>query len=375
MNDSEKNRAARRPALRRAVPFLLAVGLAVGLHLALLGGLGDDRARELPPALQATSAPQPRTVETRPAAVAAAPAQLAPTDPPHREPATPEGRPSEPQAAAAARSSEKRRPVVKQPQQAPATAAASPAAEAPALVPAAVEVEEAAAGGSAPEKLPIEKVPVYATRVPPSTTLRYVMSRGPIAGEGELRWQRNGSTYELRLEGRVPLLGTLLTQVSRGGFDSAGLAPERHTDKRRRRGEQAANFQRDAGLITFSGSSAQYPLVPGAQDRVSWMVQLAAIAQAWRGSLASGEHIVLLVASARGDADVWSFRVQGTETVSLPVGPVPTLKLLREPRRPYDTKVEVWLDPARHHLPVRARLTDTNGDPFELQLSEELRAP
>ena len=201
------------------------------------------------------------------------------------------------------------------------------------------------------------------------------MSRGPIAGEGELRWQQDGRRYELRLEGRVPLLGTLLTQVSRGGFDAAGLAPERHTDKRRRRGEQAANFQRDAGLITFSGSSAQYPLVPGAQDRVSWMIQLAAIAQAWRGPLATGEHIVLLVASARGDADVWSFRILGQETVALPAGSVQALKLLREPRRQYDTKVEVWLDPARQYLPVRARLTDTNGDPLELQLSEEIRAP
>lgn len=239
----------------------------------------------------------------------------------------------------------------------------------------AADTQFVAKTSSAAEPAPVEKVPVYATRVPPSTTLRYVMSRGPIAGEGELRWQRDGNSYELKLEGKVPLLGTLLTQVSRGGFDSAGIAPERHTDKRRRRGEQAANFQRDAKLITFSGSSAQYPLVPGAQDRVSWMLQLAAIAQAWRGPLAAGEHIVLFVASARGDADTWSFRVLGNETVSLPAGTVRALKLLREPRRPYDTKVEVWLDPARHYLPVRARLTDANGDPFELQLSEEIRTP
>ena len=371
MNDSEKNRAGRRPALRSAVPFLLAMGLAVVLHLALLGRLGDE------PAAQAAGTPAAQAVEVRPAAVpVTAPAALAaPVEPPLREPASPAARPIEPTPAAVVRSSEKRRAVVTPPPASARATAVSPPAEAPALVSAAVPVEEAASGSSASEKAPVEKVPVYPTRVPPSTTLRYVMSRGPIAGEGELRWQRNGGSYELRLEGRVPLLGTLLTQVSRGGFDSAGLAPERHTDKRRRRGEQAANFQRDAGLITFSGSPAQYPLMPGAQDRVSWMVQLAAIAQAWRGSLASGEHIALLVASARGDADVWSFRVLGTETVSLPAGPVAAVKLLREPRRPYDTKVEVWLDPARHHLPVRARLTDTNGDPFELQLSEELRAP
>jgi hypothetical protein len=32
------------------------------------------------------------------------------------------------------------------------------------------------------------------------------------------------------------------------------------------------------------------------------------------------------------------------------------LHLRREPRRLYDTTVDVWLDPARQHLPVRARL-------------------
>lgn len=367
MNESEKNRAGRHRAPRSAVPFLLAVGLAVVLHLVLLSRLDGDPAPAMQPAV-----PPATSVEVRPVAL------VAPTETPPREPApaADQSRSPEPGPTPAPRSSEKqKRPQAVQPPTASRVAAVPPAAEVPAPVAAAVEAEAASAAGSAPDKAPVEKVPVYATRVPPSTTLRYVMSRGPIAGEGELRWQRNSGSYELRLEGRVPLLGTLLTQVSKGGFDSAGLAPERHTDKRRRRGEQAANFQRDAGLITFSGSSAQYPLVPGAQDRVSWMVQLAAIAQAWRGSLASGEHIVLLVASARGDADVWSFRVLGTETVSLPAGPVPALKLLREPRRPYDTKVEVWLDPARHHLPVRARLTDTNGDPFELQLSEELRMP
>lgn len=35
---------------------------------------------------------------------------------------------------------------------------------------------------------------------------------------------------------------------------------------------------------------------------------------------------------------------------------------MREPSRPYDQRVEVWLDPARAHLPVQLRLTLVPGE-------------
>jgi hypothetical protein len=65
----------------------------------------------------------------------------------------------------------------------------------------------------------------------------------------------------------------------------------------------------------------------------------------------------MFVAGSRGDAEVWVFTALAQETLDLPAGTVPAaLHLRREPRRAYDQQVEVWLDPARHHLPVRARL-------------------
>ena len=38
-----------------------------------------------------------------------------------------------------------------------------------------------------------------------------------------------------------------------------------------------------------------------------------------------------------------------------------TLAVRREPRKPFDTQVEAWFDPARHHLPVRLKLSTANG--------------
>jgi hypothetical protein len=160
------------------------------------------------------------------------------------------------------------------------------------------------------------------------------------------------------------------------GFDDAGIAPVRYTDRRRYRGTQAANFRRDAGKVTFSGPAVGHPLPPGAQDRLSWMLQLAAIAAAEPSLVGPGGRVSFLVVGARGDADVWTFIHGGEETLALPEGSAATVRLLREPGRAFDTRAEVWLDPARHYLPVRARLSNaSDSDALLLVLREVLQPP
>lgn len=200
--------------------------------------------------------------------------------------------------------------------------------------------------------------PTYRTRMPPSAVLRYDLRRGALGGEGELRWQRDGDRYEMQLQGTVFGL-TLLWQTSRGGFDAAGIAPERFLDRRRGREQRAASFQRERGLITYSGDEARHPLLPGAQDRLSWMAQLAAIVEADPPRWRPGAQVEMAVSGSRGDSDVWTFTVTGLETIALVGGrTLEALALKREPRKPFDTAVEVWLDPGRHHLPVRMRLSN-----------------
>jgi len=163
----------------------------------------------------------------------------------------------------------------------------------------------------------------------------------------------------------------LLTQTSVGVFDANGLAPIRFTDTRSRRGTNAANFQRDKGKITYSGPQVEYPLVPGAQDRVGWMIQIGAILNADPKLAATDGKITMFVSGASGDADVWVFRYAGVENLRADSGPVRTVKFTREPRKAYDRSVEVWLAPAHHHLPIRARFTaNAGGDAFELLLRD-----
>ncbi len=214
-----------------------------------------------------------------------------------------------------------------------------------------------------------QAVPVYRTALPPDLRLHYEMQRGMLAGRGDLLWHRNGGeAYEVRLHAEVAGV-TVLTETSTGRIDANGLAPVRYTDARVRRGMHAANFQRDKGLITYSGPQVTHPLPPGTQDRVSWMVQIAAVLNADPRHAAPNGRVVFFVSGAHGDADVWAFRYVGTETVPGPQGAIHAVRFTREPRKPYDRQVDVWLAPAHHHLPIRARFTTTAaGEAFELRL-------
>jgi hypothetical protein len=258
----------------------------------------------------------------------------------------------------------------------PAAGAASPAAEPPAPEPApadataarradpgpnAAEAARTAEPGPAPADGPTPPaaapIPVYATQLPPPARLHYRLHRDGTAGEARLDWAPDGKQYRLRLQGEVdgrPLGGA----SSRGAIDADGLAPVRLADLKRGREVRAANFRRDERRITFSGPAVEHALLPGVQDRLSWMIQLPAVVQANPGLRHDGARVTLLVVGTRGEAEAWHFDAQGAEPLAdLPGGPAAAaLRFVREPVRPYDLRVEVWLDPARGHLPVRARL-------------------
>jgi len=238
-------------------------------------------------------------------------------------------------------------------------APAPTAPRAPALAVLAAAGTAAGTGARAPAgaaSAPAVAPPTYPTRPPPAARLEFELRRGAISGVATLRWLPVADRYTLSLEGST--LGLpVLSQGSEGGFDRAGLAPVRFLDRRRGRDARAANFQRDIGRIGFSGPAIEFVLLPGSQDRLSWMLQAAAIVSAAPARFVPGSELAMFVAGARGDADTWTFDVLARETIELPAGTVAgALRLKREPRKPYDTEVEVWLDPARHHLPVRLRL-------------------
>ena len=232
----------------------------------------------------------------------------------------------------------------------------------------------AAAPASAPTPLTIPALPettaVTAMALPASARLEYRMT-GSAKGltyyaNAELAWRNAGSSYDARMTVSALFLGSR-SLSSTGQVTADGLAPTRFADKSRH--EVAAHFEPDKGLVTFSANTPSVPWIKGTQDRVTVFLQLAGMLAAHPAGFPAGSSISLYTVGPRS-ADVWTFVVEGEETINLPAGDLTALKLSRKPRGEYDQKVEIWLSPSLGYLPVRSKITQSNGDFVDQQLSE-----
>lgn len=340
---------------------LLALTVAVLLaHLVLLQGaplsLGLSPS---PPPLRFTVRaldPEPHTPDLQPPApeLAAAPPAVvaAPTRKPRAAPpatsrATP---PAVPVDVAATPASASDAPPTPTTAATPVTVAAeAPAAEEP--------PPPRAASGSRPPQAAASLAAAFV--VPGSVHLNYRVeaNKFPYSARAELVWQQSSQGYDARLA--VSAFGLTRAQTSRGQVSANGLAPVRFSDKVR--SELAAHFDREKGKVTFSANTPDVPLLAGAQDRLSILVQLAAMLAANPAHYPAGSTITFQCINAK-DSETWLFTVGGTETQALPGGELATLKLVRNPRQEFDQKVELWMAPTLGYLPARIRLTESNGD-------------
>ena len=209
--------------------------------------------------------------------------------------------------------------------------------------------------------------------LPASAQLDYKMT-GSAKGltyhaNGELAWQNTGSSYNARMTVKALFIGSR-TMRSTGQISDKGLAPSRFSDKSRT--EVAAHFEPDKGQISFSANTPAVPWAQGSQDRVSVFLQLGGMLAGNPAAFPVGSSISMLTVGPR-DADNWTFVVESEDQLSLPFGDLATLKLSRKPRREYDQKVEIWYAPALGYLPVRNKITQSNGDFVDQQLSSLTR--
>lgn len=210
--------------------------------------------------------------------------------------------------------------------------------------------------------------------MPPSVNVRYSLDRGGIHGEGQLEWRHLPDRYRLKLEGRLPVVGTILLQRSDGLFDACGLAPRRHSERRLGRSERALTIERQGDnsgtgavvaedRLRFSTRSKSLALRPGTQDRLSWLVEMAGLLSAWPApGPTQGDRIGLDVAAVGGDVQHWIFVLQSRSEQG-------QLHLSRVPDEPFDTRADIWTDPQRGHWPVRVELREPRGDPLVLRLT------
>jgi len=328
------------PPARQLVP-LVAVVLAV--HAVVL---------QLPPDAITPASPQPpRVFATR---------QIAPPPRPPAAAPAPAVAPA-PRPAAAPTPQTVRQPAA----EAPAPVAEAPAEPSlPAVLPSDVEHSHLT-----PPPNAVRGVPPHPVVIPAPARVHYeaeVNARGlSVTGKAELQWRTDGEGYEARMEIGTPLLPKRV-QHSAGRITSEGLAPSRFSD--RYRNEEATHFEREKGKVVFSNNRPEAELAAGAQDRLSVVVQLAAMVAGNPVHYPVGSTIAIPTAGTR-ESETWVFTVVGEEDLQLPGGRLRGLKLQRLPRKEFDTTVELWLAPRLDYAPVRLRLTYANGDSLDLRWS------
>ena len=363
-------------------PSLLALTLAVSIaHLWLMSAapvsLGLDGGRPL----NATAPLNTRTITTAqpapaaPARPAAPPAAAAPSA--QGSPGLSIGPASE-EKPVAAPDEPPAQPVpspVSANEQAPMPAAAA-SAPAPALAAEPTPRPEGAASASTPAPPPAAPTAAspasdrrLALAVPGPARLNYQVTgraRGfDYSASAQLDWQHDGQRYQARLViSSFPLPSRSQNSVGEIGPD--GLSPRRFSD--RSRGELAVHFQPELSRITFSANSTPAIWQPGAQDRLSLSLQLAAMIAGDAAQFTPGTKVTVLTAGTRS-AEPWEFTVMGTESLNLPIGTQNALRLRREPRHQYDQTVEIWFAPALGHLPARILLSQGNGDLVDQRLA------
>lgn len=208
--------------------------------------------------------------------------------------------------------------------------------------------------------------------LPPSAELSYSIkarqSGLTLDGNALVKWSVVANKFMVATETRALLVGKIMDAKSEGAIDEYGLAPATFTEKRFRKDATTTSFNRPDKTISFSQSAQSYPLIGGEQDRNSAIWQLIAVARGAQGKFKAGTEWFFFVAGQH-DAQSWSFKVAGSETVRTPLGNMAAVHILKmPPPDAQEQRLDIWLAPALEWYPVRLRFSDPDGDFIEQTL-------
>lgn len=211
-----------------------------------------------------------------------------------------------------------------------------------------------------------------AFELPPSADLHYDLAarqRGlALKGDATVTWRAGDGQYDVRVESRVAILGTLLDNRSKGTVDAWGLAPAEFSEKRMRKAPTSIAFDRTAKTMSFSEGEQTYQLKGGEQDRVSITWQLAAVARAAGEKFKPGSEWPFFVAG-RSSAEAWTFKVVRREKVQTGLGEVDAVLVTRDALPgSKDQSIEIWLAPEHEWYPVKIRFTEGDKETIEQTL-------
>jgi hypothetical protein len=320
-----------------------------------------------PPAV--AQAPEPAAIQA-PAAVASAASE--PASAPEDVPAQEDAEKATPTASAA---SEPVSPAASDPVLAEASptadAASTPASAASTSITVA-EAPDSAASDAEPFEWPL------ATRV---TFKAEGYIRGPIYGQAQVEWVREGMRYQVRVDASVgPSFAPLGSQrwTSEGEITPEGLAP--------RRFESINKLLISSGkprLVTFHphevelSDGQRVPKLPMVQDPASHYIQLAYMALLKPETLQVGGTLSMPLAWTRKQ-DTVTYDILAREMLDTPVGKVETFKLKPRPLPSQKDKdkardellAEIWVAPSLQYLPIRMLLRQGAANYLDMKMDK-----
>jgi hypothetical protein len=297
--------------------------------------------------------PAPKPVEQPTAPAPAAPRAAAPKPAPSPEPvltATQTAEHGEPPAAASAASG------------VPGASGAS-------------DAHAASAAGASSAATPGPATHGVKFAAPPSGDLQYdTFYNGMQNMIGTIRWRTDGHTYDLSVSMPVPFVGPF-TYRSEGRIDAFGVAPDRYVEKRGKRPEDIAIFNREIRQVVFTRTPNNAPLPDGVQDRFSMLMQLSGLVRGNPAAYKPGVTQQFFVID-NNSGETWPITVIGDEQVQTQTGIIDARHFMRLPRRDGDTRrIDMWLAPSLGWLPARLVQTEPNGAQIELLWHGRLAAP
>ncbi len=200
-------------------------------------------------------------------------------------------------------------------------------------------------------------------RLAASTLIEYQVrsNQFPYRLDGRLQWQKKGARYQAQLD--YSLMGKTRSQSSQGRIGLQALQPEKFVDHKGKDLTVVFAPSADSAMLP---SGAKLALQPGAQDRLSVLLNLGALAASQPQAFQPGRRLSLQTVSAAG-ADIWTWVCHGSEELTLPGGKLSAQKWVRAARQADDQRLEVWLAPALGYLPARMTITESNGDQIDQQ--------
>lgn len=212
---------------------------------------------------------------------------------------------------------------------------------------------------------------------PLSTQLRYSLVghyNGPVHGDAEVEWLRQGARYQVRLRVAVgpkytPFLQRRLS--SDGVLTAQGIQPQRYDETTQLlwRTNQSATVLL-AGQQVRLGNGQTVPAPPGTQDSASQFVHLTWLLLTGREPATAG-HVITLPVALPQQLSPWRYEVVGDEVVTTALGRLPAVHLRPLPPHPRGALVaEVWLAPGFQYLPAQIRIAQDDGVWVLLTLAE-----